>query len=115
MISTYAQSSKGCAQSDPSPKLTYTQPFLFCLDGGKIPWIDKIAPEILVQKHMGKTSNIEPYVKQLEVAAETAAKEQYAGKRKEMNPVLELLETKEDEVSAETAHRIFAIVVKIAP
>ncbi|MDF0666553.1 MAG: hypothetical protein P0119_10855 [Nitrospira sp.] len=64
---------------------------------------------------MDKTSNIEPHVKQLQVAAKTAVKERYDGKRKNMNPVLEVPETKEDGVSLETAHRIFAIVVKIVP
>ena len=79
------------------------------------PWIVKTALETMVQKNMDKTGTVDPYVKQVEVVTETAAKEQSDGKRKGMNRFLELLETKEDGVSAENAHRIFAIVVKIAP
>ncbi|MDF0675198.1 MAG: hypothetical protein P0120_12800 [Nitrospira sp.] len=69
----------------------------------------------MAQKNIDKTANGDPYFKQLEVATKPAVKEQYDGKRKDMNRVLELLETKEGKISAETAHRIFAIVVKIVP
>lgn len=79
------------------------------------PWIVKTALETMVQKNMDKTGTVDPYVKQVKVAPETAVKEQSNGKRKGTNRFLELLETKEDGVSAENAHRIFAIVVKIVP
>lgn len=81
----------------------------------RIPWIDKVALEIMIQKHIAKTANNDPCFKQLEVATETAVKDRYDGKRKSMNRFPELLETRKAEVNAKTAHPIFAIVVKIAP
>lgn len=64
---------------------------------------------------MEKTTNIEPSDDRLEVVTEAAIRKRYDGKRKGMNHFLALQEPKEDGISGENAHRIFAIVVKIIP
>jgi hypothetical protein len=79
------------------------------------PWIDKIALELMVQKNMSKSGNFDPYFKQLEVVNEAAAKGDFGGKRKGMNRFLEMLETKEGGITEESAHKIFATVVKVTP
>lgn len=79
------------------------------------PWIDKIALVVMEEKNLSKSGDFTPYFKQLETVSEAAVKGEYNGKRKGMNRFLEMLEKKEGGISAESAHKIFAAVVKSVP
>ncbi|MDF0643813.1 MAG: hypothetical protein P0111_07250 [Nitrospira sp.] len=78
-------------------------------------WIDKVSMEVMVQKNLDPKGNFAPYFKQLEVISEAAVQGDFTGKRKGINRFLEMLETKEGGISTESAHVIFATVVKWAP
>lgn len=78
------------------------------------PWIDQVALEVMVQKNLTK-GNFDPYLQQLEVISQAAAKGDFIGKRKAIGRFLEMLENQEGGISSEAAHKIFAVVFKTVP